>query len=193
MTQLLKQCGWFKDSAHPRQETIKDMTRAMIGKDCCSWSVAKVTSKSLQLHELHHIRLLCHLLSPRICSNSCPLSWWCYLTISSSVALFSSCPQSFPTSVSFPVSQFLASGGQSIDTSASASVLPMHIQGWFLLGLTSWSYCCSRDSQESSPAPQFKSINFWCSAFFMVQLSHLYVTTWKTIALTLWTFIGKAF
>ena len=116
MTQLLKQCGWFKDSAHPRQETIKDMTRAMIGKDCCSWSVAKVTSKSLQLHELHHIRLLCHLLSPRICSNSCPLSWWCYLTISSSVALFSSCPQSFPTSVSFPVSQFLASGGQSCNT-----------------------------------------------------------------------------
>ena len=120
MTQLLKQCGWFKDSAHPRQETIKDMTRAMIGKDCCSWSVAKVTSKSLQLHELHHIRLLCHLLSPRICSNSCPLSWWCYLTISSSVALFSSCPQSFPTSVSFPVSQFLASGGQSTGASASA-------------------------------------------------------------------------
>ena len=68
------------------------------------------------------------------CSDSYPLSQWCYLTISSSAALFSSCPQSFPASGSFPMSQLFVSGGQSIEASASASVLPMNIQGWFPLG-----------------------------------------------------------
>ena len=68
--------------------------------------------------------------------NSCLLSQWCHPTISSSVSPFSSCPQSFPASESFPVSQFFASGGQSIAASASASVVPMNIQGWFSLGLT---------------------------------------------------------
>ena len=68
-------------------------------------------------------------------------------------------PQSFPASGSFPVSQLFTSGGQTIGASASASVLPMNIQGWFPLGLTVWSPCSPRDSQESSPAPQFKSIN----------------------------------
>ena len=74
--------------------------------------------------------------SPGACSNSCPLSWWCHPTISSSVVPFSPCLQSFPASESFPMSQFFASGGQSIGASASASVLPMTIQGWFPLGLT---------------------------------------------------------
>ena len=76
------------------------------------------------------------LLSPGVCSNSCPLSWWYYLTISSSAVLFSFCLQSFPGSRSFPVSQFFASGGQSIGVSASASVIPVNTQGWFSLGLT---------------------------------------------------------
>ena len=75
-------------------------------------------------------------LSPGACSNSCPLSPWCNLTISSSVAHFSSCPQSFPTSGSFPMSWLFTPGGQSIGASASASVLPKKIQGWFPLGLT---------------------------------------------------------
>ena len=79
-------------------------------------------------------RLLCLPLSPRVCSNSCPLSWWCYLTILSSAALFSFWLQSFPASGSFPVSWLFASGGQSIGT--SASVLPLNIHGWFPLGLT---------------------------------------------------------
>ena len=74
--------------------------------------------------------------SPGVCSNSCPLSQWCHPTISFSVIHFSSCLQSFPASGSFPVSQLLASGGQSIGTSASASVLPVNIQGWFPLGWT---------------------------------------------------------
>ena len=87
-------------------------------------------------HELQHSRLLCPSLSPWVCSNSYPLSQWCHPTISSSVTPFSSCPQSFPASGSCPISQLLESGGQSIGASASASVLPMNIRGWFSLGLT---------------------------------------------------------
>ena len=94
-----------------------------------------VMSDSLQPCELQHSRLPCPSPSTQGCSNSCPLSWWCHPTVSSSVAPFS-CPQSFPVSGSFPISQFFASGGQSIGASASASVLPMNIQGWFPLGLT---------------------------------------------------------
>ena len=93
-------------------------------------------SDSLWPQELQPTRLRCTSLSPWICSNSCPLSRWCHPTISSSVILFSSCSQSFPASVSFPVSQLFASGGQSIGTSASASVLPKNIHCWFPLGLT---------------------------------------------------------
>ena len=92
------------------------------------------------------------------CSNSCPLSQWCHPTISSSVIPFS-CLQSFAASGSFPMNWFFASGGQSIGVSVSASVLPMNIQDWFLLGLTGLisSLSCPRDSQESSRATQFKS------------------------------------
>jgi len=93
-------------------------------------------SKSLWLRGLQHSRFLCPPLSPGVCSNSCPLSWWCHPTISSSVIPFFSCPQSFPALGSFPVSQFFASGGQNIEASVSASVFPMNIQGWFPLGLT---------------------------------------------------------
>ena len=92
-------------------------------------------SNSLQPHGLQHASLLCPLLSPGVCSNSCPLIWWYYPTILSSVAPFSSCPQSFLASGSFPVSLLFASGGPSIGSSASASVLPMNIQDWFPLGL----------------------------------------------------------
>ena len=77
-------------------------------------------------------------LTPGVYSNSCPSSQWCHPTISSSVSPFSSCLQSFPASGSFPVSQFFGSGGPSIGVSASISVLPINIQDWFPLGLTSW-------------------------------------------------------
>jgi len=97
-----------------------------------------VVSDSLGPHGLQHTRLPYPSPTPRACSNSCPLSWWCHRTISSSVIPFSSCLQSCPTSGSFPVSQFFASGGQNIGASASASVLPMNIQDWFPLGLTGW-------------------------------------------------------
>ena len=88
---------------------------------------------------------------------------WCHPTISSSVILFSFCLQSCLASESFPVSQLFALGGQSTGASASASVLPMNIQD--PLGLTVWSPCCPRDSQESSPAPQFKCINSLALSF----------------------------
>ena len=95
-----------------------------------------VMSDSLPPHGLLHARPPCPSPTPGAYSNSCPLSQWCHPTISSSVVPFSFCPQSFPVSGSFPMSQFFASGGQSIGVSASASVLPMTIQDWFPLGLT---------------------------------------------------------
>ena len=116
-------------------------------------------SDSLQPHGWQHARPPCPSATPGINSNSGPLSRWCHLTISSSVVPFSSHPQSFPASGSFPMSQFFASGVQSIRVSASTSVLPMNIQDWFPSGWTVGSSCSPRDSQESSPTPQFKSIN----------------------------------
>ena len=107
----------------------------------------------------------------------------------SSLVLFSSCLQSFPASGSFPMSWFLTSGGQSIGISASASVLLMNIQDWFPLGWTVWiplrSKGLSRDFSNT------KASILQQSAFFRVQLSHPYMTTGKTIALTRWTFVGK--
>ena len=96
-----------------------------------------VVSDSLWPYGLQHARLPCPSPSPGACSNSCPLSQWCYPTISSSVIPFSSCSQSFPASGSFLMSQLFASGDQSIGASASALVLLMNIRDWFPLGLTS--------------------------------------------------------
>ena len=93
-------------------------------------------SDSLQPHGPQHARLPCPLPTPGACSNSCPSSWWCHRATSSFVVLFSSCLQSLLAPGSFPMSQFFASGGQSIGVSASASVLPMNVQDWFPLGFT---------------------------------------------------------
>ena len=130
-------------------------------------------SNSLWPHGLQHARPPCPSPTPGVYSNSCPLSQWYHPTILSSVIPFSSCLPSFPASGSFPRSQLFVSGDQSIGVSASASVLPMNTQDWFslenqldLVG----SPCSPRDSQETSPTPQFKSINY--SA-----LSFLYNTT----------------
>ena len=122
---------------------------------CCSVTQLCPT---LWPHGLQHTRLPCPSSSPGTCSNSCPSIWWCHPTISSSVIPFF-CLQSFSASRCFPMSQFFTSGGQSIGVSASASVLPMNTQDWFPLGWTGWISLQSRDSQESSPTPQFKSIN----------------------------------
>ena len=96
-----------------------------------------VVSDSLWPHGLQHTRPPCPSPTPRACSKSCPLSQWCHPTISSSVVPFSSHLQSFPATGSFPMNQFFVSGGQSTGVSSSASVLPMNIQDWFSLGLTS--------------------------------------------------------
>ena len=114
-----------------------------------------VMSDSLWPHGLQHARLPCPSPTPKACSNSCPLSWWCHPTITSSVVPFSSCLQSFSASGSFPRKHLFSSGGQSTRAQALTSVLPMNIQDWFPLGLLVWSPCSPRDS----PIPQFKSIN----------------------------------
>ena len=141
-------------------------------------------SDCLQPHELQHARLLCLSLSPWVCANSHPLSQWCHPTISSSVVPFSSSPQSFPASGSFPVSQFFSSGGQSIGASASALVLPMNIQDWFPLGLTSLISLQSKGYSRVFSNTTVQKHQFFGAQLCMVQLSHPYTTTGKTKALT---------
>ena len=121
-----------------------------------------VVSNSLRPHGLQHTWPPCPSPAPRVSSNSCPWSWWCHPTKSSSVVPFSSRLQTFPPSGSFHMSQFFTSGGQSIGVSASSSVVSMNIYDWFPLGLTP---CSPRDSQEPSPTPQFKSINALALSF----------------------------
>ena len=124
--------------------------------------------------------------------NSCPSSRWCHPAISSSVVPFSSCPQSLPASRTFPMSRLFPWGGQRIGASTSTSVLPMNIQNWSPLGRTGWiSLQSKRLSRVFSNTTVPKASIFQCSAFFTVQLSHPYMTTGKTIALTRWTFVGK--
>ena len=158
---------------------------------CCCCSVAQssptlchpMDCSTSGLPVLHHLMEL---------AQTCPLSWWCHPTISSSVVPFSSCLQSFPASRSFLRSQFFTSGGQSIGP--SASVLPMNIQDWFPLRLTG---LISLLSKRLSRVPlrvlnhSSKASILRHSAFFIVQLSHPNMITRKTIALTIQTFVGK--
>ena len=116
-------------------------------------------SDSLRPHESQHVRPPCPSPTPRVHSNSCSSSWWCHPAISSSVIPFSSCPQSLPASGSFPMSQLCAWSGQSTGVSASASFLPKKSRADLLQNGLVGSPCSPRDSQESSPIPQFKSIN----------------------------------
>ena len=151
-----------------------------------------VVSDSLWPHESQHARPPCPSPTPGVYSNSCPSSQWCPPAISSSVIPFSSCPQSLPASGSFPMSQFIASGGQSTGVSASASVFPMNTQDWSPLG---WTGCISFQSQGTLKSllqhHSSKASILLRSAFFTVQLSHPYMTTGKTITLTRRTFVGK--
>ena len=134
-----------------------EFQKLYLGKLFCS-----VTKSRLILCDLPRLLLdgfPCPSGSLGVCSNSCPLSQWCHPNISSSVIPFSSHLQSLPASGSFPMSQLFKLGDQIIGASASASVLPMNIQAWSPLVLTGLSYCCTRDSKASSPAPHFQSIN----------------------------------
>ena len=158
-----------------------------------------IVSYSLWPHKLQHARPPCPSPTPRFYPNSCPLSWWCHATISSSIIPFSSCLQSFPGSGSFPMSQLFASGGQNIGVSASTSVLPMNTHDWFPLGWTGWISLQSKGlsrvfSNTTVQKHQFCGAQLWRksnSHMKIVQLSHGYMTTGKTIALTRWTFVGK--
>ena len=149
-------------------------------------------SNSLWPHESQHARPPCPSPTPRVHSNSCPSSQWCHPAISSSVVLFSSCPQSLPASGSFPMSQFFTWGGQSTGVSASLSVLPKNTQDWSPLGWTGWI-----SLQFKGLSRVFSNTTVQKHQFFGAQLSsqsnsHIrYVTTGKTTALTRWTFVGK--
>ena len=118
---------------------------------------------------LQHARLSWPSLSPGVCSNSGSLSWWCHPTISSSAALFS-CPQSFPASGSFPTSWLFVAGGQRVG--ASATALPMNIQGWFPFGLTALISLLFKGLKRFLQHHNLKALILWHSAFFMVQLSY---------------------
>ena len=125
-----------------------------------------VVSDSLQPHRLQHSRTSCHSPTARVNSNSCHLSRWCHPTISFSVIPFSSCPQSFPATWSFPMSQLFASGGQSIGVSASTSVLPMNTQDWTPLGWTGWI-----SLQSKGLSRVFSNTTVQKNQFFGAQLS----------------------
>ena len=128
--------------------------------------------------------LPCPSLSPGACSNSCPLSWWCYVTISSSAVTFSFHLQSFLASGSFPMSQLFSSGGQSIGISASASVLSMNIQGWFPLELTSLISLKSKGLSRIFPSTTIQKHQFFSAQPSLWSYSHIH--TWLLEKPYLW-------
>ena len=150
-----------------------------------------VLSDSLRPHELQHARPPCSSPTAEVYPNSCPSNRWCHPAVSSSVVPFSCCPQSFPASGSFPMSQLFAWGGQSIGVSASASVLPMNTQGWSPLGCWLDLLAVQGTLKSLLQHHSSKASILWHSAFLTVQLSHPYMTTGKTIALTRHIFVGK--
>ena len=162
-----------------------------------AWSFSSVQfNRSVMLdsfrpHGLQHARAPCPSPTPGVYSNSCPLSGWCHPTISSSVIPFSSCLQSFPASGSFPMSHFVASGGQSIGVSASASVFPMNIQDWFPFRMDWFDLLAVQGILKGLLQYSSEAWVLRCSAFLMVQLSHPYITTGKATALTRWISVYK--
>ena len=143
-------------------------------------------SNSLWPHGLQHARPPCPSPTPRVYPNSCPLSWWCHPTTSSSVVPFSSCPQSFPASRSFPLSwRKYWSLSSSISPSNGHPGLIFFRMDWLDLLAVQGTLKSLLQHQSS------KTSMLRCSAFFMVQLSHPHVTTGKTIALTIWTLLAK--
>ena len=132
---------------------------------CCCCSVTKLCPTLYDSHGPQYTMLPCPSLSPRVYSNGGPPSQWCHPTISFSVTPFSSCPQSFPVSGSFPKSQLFASGGQNIGDSASASVLPMNIQGWSPVRLTGLISLLSKGLSRV-----FSSTTVWKHQFFTLSL-----------------------
>ena len=135
-----------------------------------------VMSNYLWPNGLQHARLPCISPTPKVYTNSCPLSQWCHSTISSSVVPFSFCLQSFPASGTFQMSQFFASGGQSIGVSASASVLPMYIQDWSPLGWTGWTSLQSKGLSRVFSNNAVQKHQFFGTQLFFYSNSHIH--TW---------------
>ena len=154
---LIKYGYFHLTDEKPNIKAVQKVSKGHIYKYLVQFN--SVMSDLLRPQGLHHTRPPRPTPIPRVYSDSCPLSWWCHSTISPSVIPFSSCLQPFPASGSFPMGQFFASGGQSIEVSASASVLPVIFRTDFLEDWLVGSPCSPRDSQASSPSPQFKSIN----------------------------------
>ena len=164
-----------KFSKHPLSHTIKKWGGGTFPLWSELWLTVSVQFSSVQsfshvqifrLHGWQHTRPPCPSPTPRVSPNSCPLSWWCHPTISSSVIPFSSCLQSFPASGSFPVSQLFTSCGQSIGVSASTSVLPMNTQDWSPLGWTGWI-----SLQSKGLSRVFSNTTVQKHQFFSTQLS----------------------
>ena len=143
-----------------------------------------VMSDCLRPHELQYARSPCPSPTPGVHSDSHPSSWWCHPAISSSVIPFSSCPQSLQASESFPMSQHLTWGGQSIGVSALVSFLPMNTQDWSPLEWTGWISLQSKGLSRVFSNTTVQKHQFFGAVFFTVQLSDPYMTTGKTIALT---------
>ena len=154
-----------------------------------SWSQSQAMFNSSLPHELQHTRFLCPSSSPKVCPSSCLLHWWCHPTISSSVTLFSFCPQSFLAPGSFPKGQLFTSSGQNTEASASASVLPVSIQDWFPLRWTGWISLLSKGLSSLLQHHSSKASVLQHSAFITVQISHSYMNTGKIIALIIQTII----
>ena len=146
-------------------------------------------SNSLWPHGLQHTRLPCPSPTPGACL--CPSGQWCHPTISSSVIPFSSCLQSFLASGSFSMSQFFASGAQSIGASTSVSVLPMNIQDWFPLGWTDWIFFQSKGHSRVFSSTTVQKHQFFGALFLYSPTLTSIHDHWKTIALTRRTFVGK--
>ena len=150
-----------------------------------------VVSDFLQPQGLQHSGLPYPLLSSGVCSNSCSLSWWCHPTISSYVTLFSSCLQLFPASGSISVSQLFTSGGQRIGASASPSVLPMNIQGWFPLWLTGLISMLSKGFLRVFSSTTVRKHQFFGAQPSLWPNSHIHTWLLEKTNLTIWTFVGK--
>ena len=157
-----------------------------------SVQISSVASNSLRPHEPQHARPPCPSPTLGIHPNPCPLSWWCHPIISFSVITFSSCPQSFPASGSFQMSQFFPSDGQSIRVSASASRPSSEYSGLISFRMDWLDLLAVQGTLKSLlQHHSSKASILWCSAFFTVQLLHPYMTTGKTITWTIQTFVGK--
>ena len=156
---------------------LSDLKQCKLSADISSVQFSRsVVSDSLWPHGLQHSRPPCPSPTPRAYPNSCPSSWWCHPTISSSVVPFSSCPQSFPASGSFQLSQLFASGGQSIGVSALTSDLPINVQVWSPLEWTGWI-----SLQSKGLSRVFSNTTVQKHQFFSAQLSsqsNSHIHTW---------------